>query len=109
MLDKIGFRDTQSDPFKLVYKLKEEVIDYNITVFIKFDLEVQNDSNTLPIMHWLPKMHKTLTRASFMLHLEIIAQRLCQMQLQKFLNKILSKLKGSVENHFFTLITKSFG
>ena len=41
--------------------MKEEVIDDNIILSDKFDLEVQNVFKTLPIMCWLPKMHKTLT------------------------------------------------
>ena len=40
LLDEIGLRGTQSDIYKLVNKLKDEVIDENITVPTKFDLEV---------------------------------------------------------------------
>ena len=65
LLDKIGLRGTQSDTRKLVNKLKEEVIDGNITLSSKFDLEVQNGFKTLPIMYWLQMVHKTPTGARF--------------------------------------------
>ena len=38
LLDEIGLRGTQSDTYKLVNKLKEKVIDENITFSSKFDL-----------------------------------------------------------------------
>ena len=37
LLGDIGLRDTQSDSYILVNKLKEEVIDDNITLSSKFD------------------------------------------------------------------------
>ena len=47
-------------------KLKEELIDGNITFPSKFNLEVSNDFKTLPIMYWVTNMHKTPTRARFL-------------------------------------------
>ena len=64
-LDKIGLQGTQSNTDKLVDKLKKEVTDHKITLSNKFDLEFENDFKTLPIMYWLPKMHKTPTGAIF--------------------------------------------
>ena len=46
LLDNIGLRDTQSDSYILVNKLKEEVIDDNITLSSKFDLGCKNDFKT---------------------------------------------------------------
>ena len=59
LLDEIALRGTQSDTYKLVNKLTEEVIDDSITFSSEFDLYVQNGFKTLPIIYWLPKMHKT--------------------------------------------------
>ena len=59
LLDEIALRGTQSDTYKLVNKLTEEVIDDSITFSSEFDLDVQNGFKTLPIIYWLPKMHKT--------------------------------------------------
>ena len=64
-LDEIGLHGTQSNTDKLVDKLKKEVTDHKITLSNKFDLEFENDFKTLPIMYWLPKMHKTPTGAIF--------------------------------------------
>ena len=50
LLDEIEWCGTQSDTCKFVNKLKEEVIDDNITLSSKFESEVQNDFKTLPIM-----------------------------------------------------------
>ena len=65
-------RATQNDTYKLVNKLKEGVNDDNITFSRYFDLEVQNDFKTLPIMDSFPKIHKTSTGAKF-----IVASRKC--------------------------------
>ena len=54
---------TKSDTYKLVNKLKREVINDNFTFSSKFNLEVQNDFKTLPIIYWLLKIGKTSTRA----------------------------------------------
>ena len=59
LLDEIALRGTQSDTYKLVNKLTEEVIDDSITFSSEFDLDVQSGFKTLPIIYWLPKMHKT--------------------------------------------------
>ena len=59
LLDEIALRGTQSDTYKLVNKLTEEVIDDSITFSSEFDLDVQNGFKTLPIIYWLPKIHKT--------------------------------------------------
>ena len=59
LLDEIALLGTQSDTYKLVNKLTEEVIDDSITFSSEFDLDVQNGFKTLPIIYWLPKMHKT--------------------------------------------------
>ena len=48
---KLGCVGTQSDTYKLVNKLKEEVIVGNIILSSKFDLEVENDFKTLHIKH----------------------------------------------------------
>ena len=61
LLDEIGLRATQNDAYKLANKLKEEVIDDSINFSSNFGLEAQNDFKTLPIMEWLPKMHKIPT------------------------------------------------
>ena len=61
LLDEIGLRATQNDAYKLANKLKEEVIDDSINFSSNFGLEAQNDFKALPIMEWLPKMHKIPT------------------------------------------------
>ena len=55
LLDEIGLRVIQSHTYKLVNKLKDEVIDDNITISIKFKLEVQNYFKTLPKIYWLQR------------------------------------------------------
>ena len=108
VLDEIELPATQNDTYKLVNKLKEEVNDDNITFSRYFDLEVQNDFKTLPIMDSFPKMHKTSTGAKF-----IVASRKCS---TKTLSKAVTKafrlifkqtLKVSMNSLIFT-ITKGF-
>ena len=40
-------------------KSREEIIKTNIKYCKKFDLNITEQDKTLPIMYWLPKMHKT--------------------------------------------------
>ena len=56
LLHEIGWRGTQRDTYKFINKLKDKVIDDNITFSSKFDLEVQNDFERLPIIYWLLEM-----------------------------------------------------
>ena len=45
----------------------KEIIKTNIKYWKKFDLKVIKQDKTLPIMYWLPNMHKTPTGARFIL------------------------------------------
>ena len=79
----------KSDTNKLINKLKGKVTDDNITFFSKFDLEVQIFFKTLPIMYWLPKMHKTTTGARL-----IVASRKCSINaLSKALKLFFKKIQ----------------
>ena len=59
----VALINLKSDTYKLVNKLKREAINDNFTFSSKFNLEVQNDFKTLPIIYWLLKIGKTSTRA----------------------------------------------
>ena len=50
--DDVGLQGKQSDTYKLVNKLKKEVIHDSITVSKKINVEVQNDFKTLLVMNF---------------------------------------------------------
>ena len=85
MLDEIGLRGKQSDTYKLVNKLKEEVIDDNITLSSKFELQVPHNYKTLPRTNWFPKMQRTPARGRLIVASRKCCKSLCQRQLQRLL------------------------
>ena len=108
MPDDVGLRGKQSHTYKLVNKLKKEVIHDSTTVSKKFNVEVQNDFKTLPVMNF-KRYTRLRLEQGLLLNLENVAQRLCQTQSQKLLNQFLSKFKVSIKSNIFTLITEIFG
>ena len=74
------------------------MFDDNITTSSEFDLEVQNHFKILHIMHWLPKVCKTPTEATF-----VVASKKCSAEalskaITKSLELIFKQIKSLHEN-----------
>ena len=68
LLVEVGLSNSKSKTYSKATHSIEEIIQGNKT----FDLDITELDKSLPIMHWLPKMHKTPVGARF-----IVASHSC--------------------------------
>ena len=83
ILHEVGLSGTPNPTYTLTTTSKTEIIDNNIRFCEKFGLKVNDKQRDLPIMYWLPKMHKNPVGFRF-----IIASKNCS---TKPLTKVVSK------------------
>ena len=79
---------------------KENIIENNIKYCKKFGLNVTEGQKDLPIMYWLPKMHKTPIGARY-----IVASKECS---TKPLTKVISNVFKMIYSHVENFHKKSF-
>ena len=58
ILDEVGVTDLPSNTYKICDKDIQSVVENNIQICDKFKLKVEEGYETLPIIYWMPKMHK---------------------------------------------------
>ena len=80
-------------------KSKKKLIETKNKYFKRFDLKITQQDKTLPIMYWLPKMHKTPIGARF-----IVASKTC---CTKLLSDESYKVLKMIFNHFESFPTQS--
>ena len=74
---------------------EKKVIENNIQICNKLKLEVEPSNHTLPIMYWMPKMHKTPSGARF-----IIASSKCSTKpLSKNISHIFKLMFEQIQNY----------
>ena len=78
---------------------KESLIDKNKSICKKFGLEISSKEHSLPLMYWLPKMHKTPIGARF-----IVASKTCS---TKPLTSVISNVFRLIYNHVESFHKKS--
>ena len=82
--------------YKVCNDSKDEIINNNTTFLQKFDLKITDQKKCLPIMYWIPKMHKNPVGCRF-----IIASKRCSTKpLTEVVSKIFKLLFSSVENFY---------
>ena len=108
LLSEVGYGNTPSQKtYSQVDISKEDIINANINYCKKFDLDVTNNDKTLPIMYWLPKMHKTPVGARF-----IVASKNCSTKpLSNVVSKVFKMLFSHVQSfhkrsHFYSSFKK---
>ena len=72
LLKEVGIPNGNCDTYKLSSLVREIVVSDNIELCQKLGLNVPDKSDCLPIMYWLPKIHKTPSDARF-----IVASSVC--------------------------------
>ena len=72
LLVKVGLSNSKSKTYPKAAHSIEEIIQGNISYCKTFDLNITELDKSLPIMYWLPKMHKTPVGARF-----IVASHYC--------------------------------
>ena len=65
LLAEINLSNSKSKTYSKATHSIEEIIQPNIRSCKKFDLNITELDKSLPIMYWLPKIHKTLVGVRF--------------------------------------------
>ena len=61
-LEEVGFYDKENDTYAPSKKHADEMIFENIEICNKLNIEVEDKHQTLPIIYWIPKLHKKTNR-----------------------------------------------
>ena len=96
ILSELGVdgKNTSNLTYKNVQLTKEEIIKNNEKYLSSFDLKLTENDHSLPIMYWLPKLHKTPIGARF-----IVASKHCSTKpLSKTISKVFKMIFKHVEN-----------
>ena len=94
LLNEVGIPNNKSPTYKKSHLSKEEIIQNNIEICEQFGLTVDNQQKTLPIMYWIPKMHKKPTGKRF-----IVASSKCSTKpLAKVISKIFKLIFNQINN-----------
>ena len=96
ILNEVGINTISNPTYKVCNDSKDEIINNNTTFLQKFDLKITDQQKCLPIMYWIPKMHKNPVGCRF-----IIASKKCSTKpLTEVVSKIFKLLFSSVENFY---------
>ena len=94
ILDEVGVTDLPSNTYKICDKDIQSVVQNNIQICDKFKLKVEEGYETLPIMYWMPKMHKNPSGARF-----IVASSKCSTKpLSKNISHIFRLIFEQIQN-----------
>ena len=103
ILDEVGVSDLPSNTYKICNRDIQNVVQDNVQICDKFRLKVEEGYETLPIMYWMPKMHKNPSGARF-----IVASSKCSTKpLSKSISYIFKLIFEQVQN--FHLKSKFYG
>ena len=107
LLDEVGVPGDLHSTYKLSTNNSDSIIETNIDLCKKYDLEVTDKDKALPFMYWMPKMHYTPSRARF-----IVASSSCSTKpLSRRISIIFKHIFNQIfiENVLFTTTTIGFG
>ena len=94
ILDEVGVTDLPSDTYKICDKDIQNIVQNNVQICDKFRLKVEEGYETLPIIYWMPKMHKNPSGARF-----IVASSKCSTKpLSKNISYIFKLIFEQVQN-----------
>ena len=94
ILKEIGIIGGGNPTYSISQRSKEDIIEENVTYSKRQNLDVKEKERELPMMHWLPKLHKTPTKARF-----IIASKQCSTkQLSKAVSSVFRLAYQQIEN-----------
>ena len=98
MLADVSPNKNKNSTYSQTQESKDRIIKTNIKYCKKFGLKITEQDKTLPIMYWLPKMHKTSIDARF-----IVASKSC---ITKPLSEMISKVFKMIFNHVEVFVEK---
>ena len=109
LLSEVGIPNGSCETYQITSRDKLLIIDNNVSLCDRYGLEVLEKEKCLPIMYWMPKMHKNPTDARF-----IIASSTCSTKpISSVISNVLSSFFGKfkifmIKAHFIP-DTRSFG
>ena len=94
ILKEIGLDGTPSTTYEISNQNSETINSINFELCERLYLNIPKDSDTLPIMYWIPKLHKTPTGARF-----IIAAKKCSIKpLSKAISRVFKLIFKQIES-----------
>ena len=109
LLQEIGIPNGNCETYKISNKNKQDIIQENVDLCKRFGVEVSERNNCLPVMYWLPKMHKTQSMNVSLWHPVFVPLNQLLLQFQKFLNCYFNKSEIFMIKVHFIQDIKSFG
>ena len=95
ILKEIGHIGAGNSTYEKIEKSKEEIIEENVMYAERSGFEVDEKGKQLPIMYWIPKMHKNPSGARF-----IIASKQCSTkQISKAVSNAFKLIFHQIENY----------
>ena len=94
LMKEVGMPDNSSETYKVSDLNKEVIIQNNVEFCAKYNFKVSDEQKTLPIIYWIPKMHKTPIGSRF-----IVASSKCSTKpLSKAVSKAFKLIFEQVKN-----------
>ena len=96
LLEELNINATNENTYeKVTNKTEEQIIKTHITNLKKFKHTIDVEMKKLPLMYWIPKIHKTPTKSRF-----IVAGVKCTVKpLAKSITTVLKKFYEQIENY----------
>ena len=96
ILSEVGINGIPNPTYELSNITKDDITNNNLKFLHKFDLKISDDQKGLPMMYFIPKMHKNPIGFRF-----IIASKKCSTKpLTEIISRIFKLLFASVENFY---------
>ena len=67
ILSEVGVPNGNNTTYNMINRNHVDIINDNLELCEKFGLETTDDDKCLPIMYWIPKMHKNPVDARFII------------------------------------------
>ena len=94
LLTEVGIMGLPSETYKLSTSDSKQIVENNIKICENFGLEVNEKARKLPMMYWMPKLHKNPIGARF-----IIASSSCSTKpLSKSISNVFKLIFEQVKN-----------
>ena len=94
ILKEIGILDAENDTYEKINKNQEEIIQDNLEYNTRLKLCNGSRDKSLPIMYWIPKLHKNPVGSRF-----IIASKYCSTKpLSKTVSNVFKLIHSQIEN-----------
>ena len=94
LLAEVGILNGSSQTYRHIHEDYHQIIDDNINLCNKYGLQIRDDEQCLPLMYWMPKMHKNPVDARF-----IVASTKCKTKpLAKAVSKVFKLIFMQIRN-----------